>query len=175
MDCVGSTRFYRLDVLAKYFKRRLCDLSALQKSKYSGLRKPYVFLDACLIRVSWNGSSKSKMQLHMKELFQGAELCSSQDIPHMRRDLIKLHWLLVKMKRSSISPLNNPKLEEEAQGLIHQSNHVREKRSDEVKMEIRYDDVNESAEAFIKRFRQQLQIQRLGSIKNYEDMLARGL
>ncbi|KAJ8640558.1 hypothetical protein MRB53_017252 [Persea americana] len=79
------------------------------------------------------------------------------------------------MKRSSISPLNNPKSGEEAQGLVHQLNHVREKRSNEVKMEIHNDDVNESAEAFIKRFRQQLQIQRLKSIKNYQDMLARGL
>jgi PAB1-binding protein PBP1 len=36
-------------------------------------------------------------------------------------------------------------------------------------------DINESAEAFIKKFRQQLLIQRLESIENYEQMLARGL
>ncbi|XP_075667347.1 uncharacterized protein LOC142636939 [Castanea sativa] len=36
-------------------------------------------------------------------------------------------------------------------------------------------DINESAEAFIKKFRQQLLIQRLESIENYEQMLERGL
>ena len=36
-------------------------------------------------------------------------------------------------------------------------------------------DINESAEAFIKKFRQQLLIQRLDSIENYQKMLARGL
>lgn len=35
-------------------------------------------------------------------------------------------------------------------------------------------DINESADAFIKKFRQQLVIQRLESIENYEKMLARG-
>ncbi|XP_057967160.1 uncharacterized protein LOC131157200 [Malania oleifera] len=37
------------------------------------------------------------------------------------------------------------------------------------------EDINESADAFIKRFRQQLLLQRLESIENYEKMLARGL
>ena len=37
------------------------------------------------------------------------------------------------------------------------------------------EDINASAEAFIKNFRQQLLIQRLQSIENYEQMLARGL
>ncbi|CAK9158455.1 unnamed protein product [Ilex paraguariensis] len=36
------------------------------------------------------------------------------------------------------------------------------------------EDINESAEAFINKFRQQLMIQRLESIENYEKMLARG-
>lgn len=36
-------------------------------------------------------------------------------------------------------------------------------------------DINESAEAFINKFRKQLLIQRLESIENYEQMLARGL
>ncbi|KAF5466717.1 hypothetical protein F2P56_016621, partial [Juglans regia] len=36
-------------------------------------------------------------------------------------------------------------------------------------------DIDESAEAFIKKFRHQLLIQRLESIENYEQMLARGL
>ncbi|XP_062089830.1 uncharacterized protein LOC133796364 [Humulus lupulus] len=36
-------------------------------------------------------------------------------------------------------------------------------------------DINESADAFIKKFRQQLLIQRLDSIDNYQQMLARGL
>ncbi|KAK2425414.1 hypothetical protein QL285_035660 [Trifolium repens] len=37
------------------------------------------------------------------------------------------------------------------------------------------EDINASADAFIKNFRQQLMIQRLQSIENYEKMLARGL
>ena len=37
------------------------------------------------------------------------------------------------------------------------------------------EDINASAEAFINNFRQQLLIQRLQSIENYEQMLARGL
>ncbi|GMI78094.1 hypothetical protein HRI_001478700 [Hibiscus trionum] len=36
-------------------------------------------------------------------------------------------------------------------------------------------DINESAEAFIQKFRHQLLLQRLESIENYENMLARGL
>ncbi|CAK7356557.1 unnamed protein product [Dovyalis caffra] len=36
-------------------------------------------------------------------------------------------------------------------------------------------DIDASAEAFIKKFRTQLMIQRLESIENYEQMLARGL
>lgn len=35
-------------------------------------------------------------------------------------------------------------------------------------------DVNKSADAFIQRFRQQLEIQRMQSLENYENMLARG-
>lgn len=35
-------------------------------------------------------------------------------------------------------------------------------------------DINESADAFIKKFRQQLLIQRMESIENYQQMLARG-
>lgn len=37
-----------------------------------------------------------------------------------------------------------------------------------------YEDINQSAETFIKNFRQELMIQRLESIANYEEMLARG-
>ncbi|XP_028779169.1 uncharacterized protein LOC114735639 [Neltuma alba] len=37
------------------------------------------------------------------------------------------------------------------------------------------EDINASAEAFINNFRKQLMIQRLQSIENYEQMLARGL
>lgn len=37
------------------------------------------------------------------------------------------------------------------------------------------EDINASADAFIRRFRQHLLIQRLESIENYEKMLARGL
>ena len=37
------------------------------------------------------------------------------------------------------------------------------------------EDINESAEKFIQNFRQELLIQRLESIENYDKMLARGL
>ncbi|KAK7325228.1 hypothetical protein VNO77_29387 [Canavalia gladiata] len=37
------------------------------------------------------------------------------------------------------------------------------------------EDINASADAFIRNFRQQLHIQRLQSIENYNQMLARGL
>ncbi|MCL7033152.1 hypothetical protein MKW94_003346 [Papaver nudicaule] len=37
------------------------------------------------------------------------------------------------------------------------------------------EDINESADAFIKRFKKQLLIQRLESIENYQNLLARGL
>lgn len=37
------------------------------------------------------------------------------------------------------------------------------------------DDINQKAERFIKNFKQELMIQRLESIANYEEMLARGL
>ncbi|CAJ1955102.1 unnamed protein product [Sphenostylis stenocarpa] len=37
------------------------------------------------------------------------------------------------------------------------------------------EDINASADAFIKNFRKQLLIQRLQSIENYEQMLKRGL
>ena len=36
-------------------------------------------------------------------------------------------------------------------------------------------DINECADDFIKRFRQQLQLQRLESLENYRQMLERGL
>ncbi|XP_055827790.1 pathogen-associated molecular patterns-induced protein A70 [Solanum dulcamara] len=36
------------------------------------------------------------------------------------------------------------------------------------------EDINESAENFIKKFKQQLLLQRLESIENYEQMLKRG-
>ncbi|KAJ8637639.1 hypothetical protein MRB53_011906 [Persea americana] len=75
-----------------------------------------------------------------------------------------------------MSPLNpQPMSGEEAHR--HQRSHLREKKAPvEVKnINPRPDDINECADAFIKRFRQQLQIQRLESIENYEQMLARGL
>lgn len=75
-----------------------------------------------------------------------------------------------------MSPPNlKPMSEEEPRR--HPRPHVTEKKPVEVKkIEPRgSEDINESAEAFIKRFRQQLLIQRLESIENYEQMLARGL
>ncbi|KAF8400674.1 hypothetical protein HHK36_013974 [Tetracentron sinense] len=55
--------------------------------------------------------------------------------------------------------------------------HVNDKKVVEVKkMESKLaEDINESADAFIKRFRQQLHLQRLESMENYKEMLARGL
>lgn len=37
------------------------------------------------------------------------------------------------------------------------------------------ENINEEADAFIRRFREELQLQRLQSIENYNQMLARGL
>ncbi|PIN10846.1 hypothetical protein CDL12_16554 [Handroanthus impetiginosus] len=37
------------------------------------------------------------------------------------------------------------------------------------------EDINESAEAFIRKFRQELRIQRMESIENYKQMLQRGI
>ncbi|WOG99255.1 hypothetical protein DCAR_0518603 [Daucus carota subsp. sativus] len=37
-----------------------------------------------------------------------------------------------------------------------------------------FEDINQSAEMFIKNFKQELRIQRLESIASYEEMLARG-
>ncbi|PIN19522.1 hypothetical protein CDL12_07796 [Handroanthus impetiginosus] len=37
------------------------------------------------------------------------------------------------------------------------------------------EDINESAEAFIRKFRQELSIQRMESIENYKQMLQRGI
>lgn len=37
------------------------------------------------------------------------------------------------------------------------------------------EDINEEADAFIRRFREELHLQRLQSIENYNQMLARGL
>ncbi|WOK95801.1 hypothetical protein Cni_G04508 [Canna indica] len=41
--------------------------------------------------------------------------------------------------------------------------------------EVEEEDINEVADAFIKRFRKDLHLQRLRSIENYNQMLARGL
>ncbi|KAG6480610.1 uncharacterized protein LOC122017044 [Zingiber officinale] len=40
---------------------------------------------------------------------------------------------------------------------------------------VEVENINEEADAFIRRFRQQLHLQRLQSIENYNQMLARGL
>ncbi|RWR77420.1 hypothetical protein CKAN_00590700 [Cinnamomum micranthum f. kanehirae] len=80
------------------------------------------------------------------------------------------------MKKAPMSPLNpKPMSGEEAHR--HQRAHPREGKAPmEVKnIDPRRDDINECADAFIKRFRQQLEIQRLESIENYEQMLARDL
>ncbi|TKY48090.1 hypothetical protein E2542_SST25504 [Spatholobus suberectus] len=49
------------------------------------------------------------------------------------------------------------------------------KKTDATETKKPIEDINASADAFIKNFRQQLLIQRLQSIENYEQMLARGL
>lgn len=44
-----------------------------------------------------------------------------------------------------------------------------------VVVEEEVEDINEQADDFIRRFREQLRLQRLASIENYRQMLARGL
>ncbi|KAL8043036.1 hypothetical protein ABFX02_09G092100 [Erythranthe guttata] len=48
------------------------------------------------------------------------------------------------------------------------------KNKAEIKKKTSDEDINDSAEAFIRKFRQQLVLQRLESIENYEQMLKRG-
>ncbi|KAK7271166.1 hypothetical protein RJT34_26828 [Clitoria ternatea] len=80
------------------------------------------------------------------------------------------------MRKSYLQPSK-----EEARG--GESSSKREKRNAEAdvgkkteKLERKStEDINTSADAFIKNFRQQLLIQRLQSIENYEKMLSRGL
>ncbi|EYU21619.1 hypothetical protein ABFS82_09G094600 [Erythranthe guttata] len=48
------------------------------------------------------------------------------------------------------------------------------KNKAEIKKKPSDEDINDSAEAFIRKFRQQLVLQRLESIENYEQMLKRG-
>ncbi|XP_020572332.1 uncharacterized protein LOC110019104 [Phalaenopsis equestris] len=43
------------------------------------------------------------------------------------------------------------------------------------RMDLVEEDINDSAEQFIKRFRENLLLQRLQSIENYRQMLARGV
>lgn len=56
-------------------------------------------------------------------------------------------------------------------------NHPRPKAGQQLvgRLESPADDINDCADAFIKRFREQLELQRLQSIENYQQMLARGL
>ncbi|XP_068647089.1 uncharacterized protein [Aristolochia californica] len=75
---------------------------------------------------------------------------------------------------SMSSTSRNIKIEGEASPRS-QRIHVGDRRPVEVsKVERQASDVNEHAEAFIRRFRQQLMIQRLESLENLEKMLARG-
>ncbi|XP_077242413.1 uncharacterized protein LOC143882916 [Tasmannia lanceolata] len=80
------------------------------------------------------------------------------------------------MKKSSMTPTQPKAKEEEEEEDPLERSHAREKAFVEVrKIDRESDDINECAEAFIRRFRHQLQIQRLDSIENYKKMLARGL
>ncbi|GFZ07968.1 hypothetical protein Acr_19g0009050 [Actinidia rufa] len=69
--------------------------------------------------------------------------------------------------KSSTSPLyhgSSRKQEKQGQGPAQPKKFEREASID----------INERADAFIKQFKQHLLIQRLESIENYEQMLARG-
>ncbi|KAL5975794.1 hypothetical protein ACLOJK_020122 [Asimina triloba] len=93
-----------------------------------------------------------------------------------------------KMQRSPVSPPRS-KIEESSSSSSTSNNVGRSVPRDEIgvvvrhekpsaalkRIEHRAEDINECAEAFIQRFRHQLHIQRLESIENYEQMLARGL
>ena len=89
------------------------------------------------------------------------------------------------MKNSSMSSFDTPTTlqheKEKANDFREKGDHVKP-RTIEIKEAVTKQleskpsqDINESAEAFIKKFRQQLLIQRLESIENYEQMLERGL
>jgi hypothetical protein len=90
-----------------------------------------------------------------------------------------------KMKSSrSIPPQHQGSITFEARNDVHRSkedkaavrSHVVEDKATHNKLASKPSlDIDASAEAFIKKFRQQLMIQRLESIENYEQMLARGL
>jgi hypothetical protein len=68
---------------------------------------------------------------------------------------------------STSSPYDHHNESKKAENSVETNNKMLERKTTE--------DINASADAFIKNFRQQLMIQRLQSIENYEKMLARGL
>ncbi|CAJ2661354.1 hypothetical protein L195_g022355 [Trifolium pratense] len=68
---------------------------------------------------------------------------------------------------TSSSPYDHHNEAKKAENSVETNNKKLERKTTE--------DINASADAFIKNFRQQLMIQRLQSIENYEKMLARGL
>ncbi|XP_058113010.1 uncharacterized protein LOC131256027 [Magnolia sinica] len=97
---------------------------------------------------------------------------SNSGTSHARDHVVRHEWA-------------HPRIEEEASKhdrshardhmVNHELGHVRDTKPVVKRTEPRADDINECAEAFIQRFRQDLHIQRLESIENYEQMLARGL
>ncbi|OVA00455.1 Protein of unknown function DUF761 [Macleaya cordata] len=97
------------------------------------------------------------------------------------------------MKKSSMSQIQSKEKEPTHHPMSHENSnsssgtnipvtlirsrhdHVKGNKPSVREIKIESYDINECAEAFIKRFKQQLRIQRLESIENYEKMLARGL
>ncbi|KAI8017482.1 hypothetical protein LOK49_LG04G02587 [Camellia lanceoleosa] len=111
---------------------------------------------------------------------------SSRSIPISKRFVKRVQRELTKMKNSK-SPLCHtskvsPNTEQEKQSRRFDDDFRGKKSSTttavaaaEKKLESQPSmDINESAELFINKFKQQLLIQRLESIENYEQMLARG-
>ncbi|KAF9613214.1 hypothetical protein IFM89_006315 [Coptis chinensis] len=88
-------------------------------------------------------------------------------------------------KSNSMSSLYNKVVEKESmRGMVSNSRpiHIRSQfgatsaaATKKVMIRSKEVDINESAEAFINRFRQQLKIERLDSIENYKKYLERGL
>ncbi|XP_045830110.1 uncharacterized protein LOC123921563 [Trifolium pratense] len=77
----------------------------------------------------------------------------------------EINKLREKTNPSSSSPPSSSSHEAEKK-VNHQTKKLERMPSEE--------DINASADAFIKNFRQQLMLQRLQSIENYEKMLAKG-
>lgn len=79
------------------------------------------------------------------------------------------------MRKSNLQPFSSKEQKKRNYGAGNSASDVAKKTEVVTETKKPTEDINASADAFIKNFRQQLLIQRLQSIENYEKMLARGL